>query len=42
VVAVGRSTDIAFGQPASGVVVHVDDVTGWIGHTGMGVGDFES
>jgi hypothetical protein len=34
--------DITSGEPARGVVVHVDDVARGIGHTTMGVGDLES
>ena len=37
----GNVADLVAGQPAGGVFVHVDDVSGGIGHPGMGVGDLE-
>ena len=35
-------TDLSIDEPACGVLVHIDDMAGRIGHTGMGMGDFES
>ena len=34
--------EVVAGCRERGVLVHVDDVAGGIGHTGMGMGDFES